>query len=124
LYIYINSTEMAKMSKMSSKLAKCNMGSSNSFMSSLFILVVYVAIAYIVYRVIMYFLNMRSSAMPNAPAGRNNGAGGDGGCSSGTCSGSGGGAGAGAGLGMMSQEGYRMKNSRDNRGHKHRMSHY
>ena len=72
------------------------MGSGNSFMSSLFILAVYVAIAYVVYRVIMYFLNMRSSAMPNVPS-RPNGAGG---CSSGTCSGSAGGA------GMMSQEGY------------------
>ena len=87
---------MAKMSKMSSKLAKCNMGSGNSFMSSLFILAIYVAIAYVVYRVIMYFLNMRSSAMPNVPS-RPNGAGG---CSTGTCSGSGGG-------GMMSQEGFR-----------------
>jgi len=76
---------MAKMSKMSSKLAKCNMGSGSSFLSSLFILVIYVAIAYILYRVIMYFLNMRSSAMPNIPS-RPNGAGG---CSTGTCSGSG-----------------------------------
>jgi hypothetical protein len=77
---------MAKMSRMSSKLAKCNMGSGSSFLSSLFILVVYVAIAYVLYRVIMYFMNMRSSAMPNVPS-RPNGAGG---CSTGTCGGSGG----------------------------------
>ena len=48
---------MAKMSRMSSKLAKCNMGSGSSFLSSLFILVVYVAIAYVLYRVIMYFMS-------------------------------------------------------------------
>ena len=87
---------MAKMSKISSKLAKCNMGSGSSFLSSLFILVVYVAIAYILYRVIMYFLNMRSSAMPNVPPSRQNNAGG---CSTGTCSGS----------GMGTQESFRKK---------------
>jgi len=104
---------MAKMSKMSSKLAKCNMGSGNSFMSSLFILAVYVAIAYVVYRVIMYFLNMRSSAMPNVPS-RPNGAGG---CSTGTCSGSGGGG------GMMSQEGFGHQKKAHHPRKPHRMHH-
>ena len=76
---------MAKMSKMSSKLAKCNMGSGSSFASSLFILIVYVAIAYVLYRVIMYLMNMRSSAMPNIPSNKNQNQ--NGGCSTGTCSG-------------------------------------
>ena len=80
---------MAKMAKMSSKLAKCNMGSGSSFLSSLFILAVYVAIAYVLYRIVMYFLNIRSSAMPNVPS-KPNGASG---CSTGTCGGASSGAG-------------------------------
>ena len=75
---------MARMSKITSKLAKCNMGSGPSFLSSVFILIVYLAIAYILYRVIMYFVNMRSSAMPDIP---NNQPKQGGGCSTGTCSG-------------------------------------
>ena len=76
---------MAKMSRMSSKLAKCNMGSGSSFLSSLFILVIYVAIAYVLYKVVMYLMNMRSSAMPNIPSNKNQNQ--NGGCSTGTCGG-------------------------------------
>ena len=57
--------KMAKMAKMSSKMA--SYGSGSSLFISLIMVVIYIATAYILYRVVMYFLNMRSSAMPSLP---------------------------------------------------------
>jgi hypothetical protein len=76
------------MAKMSSKMAKYSSGSG--FFTNLVMIVIYIAAAYILYRVVMYFINMRSSAMPSLPAssnGRNNRNKQAGGCSTGTCGG-------------------------------------
>ena len=52
----------------------------------------YIVAAYILYKVVMYFLNMRSSAMPNVPDSSSSTNGNKrnkqkGGCSTGTCGG-------------------------------------
>ncbi len=77
------------MAKMSSKMAKYSSGSG--LFTNLVMVVIYIASAYILYRVVMYFINMRSSAMPNLPASSSNsGKNGNkqkGGCSTGTCGG-------------------------------------
>jgi hypothetical protein len=77
------------MAKMSSKMAKYSSGSG--LFTNLVMVVIYIASAYILYRVVMYFINMRSSAMPNLPASSsnsgNNGNKQKGGCSTGTCGG-------------------------------------
>ena len=77
------------MAKMSSKMAKYSSGSG--LFTNLVMILIYIASAYILYRVVMYFINMRSSAMPNLPASSSNsGKNGDkqkGGCSTGTCGG-------------------------------------
>lgn len=74
------------MAKMSSKMAKY---SGSSFFTNLVMIVIYIAAAYILYMVVMYFINMRSSAMPNLPtSSSNSGRNGNkqkGGCSTGTC---------------------------------------
>ncbi len=69
------------MSKFSKKLAVSTSGSS--LVSSLIMLIIYIGIAYIVYQIVMYFLNMRKSAMPNVPNRRQPRK--NGGCSTGTC---------------------------------------
>jgi hypothetical protein len=72
------------MAKMSSKMAKY--GSGSGLFTNLITIVIYVAAVYILYRVVMYLINMRSSAMPNIPSSSK----GDkqkGGCSTGTCGG-------------------------------------
>jgi len=78
------------MAKMSSKMAKYSSGSG--FFTNLVMIVIYIAAAYILYKIVMYFINMRSSAMPNLPASssnrvNDNGYGNKqkGGCSTGTC---------------------------------------
>ena len=76
------------MAKMSSKMAKY--GSGSGLFTNLVTIVIYVVAAYILYRVVMYFINMRSSAMPNLPASSSNSGSGNGnkqkgGCSTGTC---------------------------------------
>ena len=77
------------MAKMSSRMAKYSSGSG--LFTNLVMVVIYIASAYILYRVVMYFINMRSSAMPNLPASSSNsGKNGNkqkGGCSTGTCGG-------------------------------------
>ena len=75
------------MAKMSSKMAKYSSGSG--LFTNLVMVVIYIASAYILYRVVMYFINMRSSAMPNVPASSTNGNKNKqkGGCSTGTCGG-------------------------------------
>jgi hypothetical protein len=81
------------MAKMSSKMAKYSSGSGlgSGLFTNLVMVVIYIAAAYILYCVVMYFINMRSSAMPNLPASSSNsGKNGDkqkGGCSMGTCGG-------------------------------------
>jgi len=80
------------MAKMSSKMAKYSSGSGlgSGLFTNLVMVVIYIAAAYILYRVVMYFINMRSSAMPNLPASSNSGNNGNkqkGGCSTGTCGG-------------------------------------
>jgi hypothetical protein len=60
--------KVAKIPKISSKLAKYSSGAAGSGMfTKLVTIAIYVAIAYILYKVAMYFLNMRSSAMPDVP---------------------------------------------------------
>jgi hypothetical protein len=84
---------MAKMAKMSSKMAKygSGSGSGSGLFTNLVMLAIYVVAAYILYRVVMYFLNMRSSAMPNIPDSSSKDRNRDGKqmpkCSSGTCDG-------------------------------------
>jgi hypothetical protein len=81
------------MAKMSSKMAKYSSGSGSGsgLFTSLVMVVIYIAAAYILYRVVMYFINMRSSAMPNLPTySSNSGKNGNkqkSGCSTGTCGG-------------------------------------
>ena len=74
------------MAKMSSKMAKY---SGSGFFTNLVMIVIYIAAAYILYKIVMYFINMRSSAMPNLPtSSSNSGRNGNkqkGGCSTGTC---------------------------------------
>ena len=53
------------MAKMSSKMAKY--GSGSGLVTNLVTIAIYIAAAYILYRIVMYFINMRSSAMPNIP---------------------------------------------------------
>ncbi len=83
--------KLAKIYKMSSKMAKY--GSGSGMFTNLITIAMYVAAIYILYRVVMYFLNMRSSAMPNVPdsssSSKTGGAPGDKkpGCSTGTCGG-------------------------------------
>lgn len=83
--------KLAKISKMSSKMAKY--GSGSGTFTNLITIAMYVAAIYILYRVVMYFLNMRSSAMPDvseSSSSKTGGAKGDKkpGCSTGTCGGS------------------------------------
>ena len=78
------------MAKMSSKMAKY--GSGSGLFTNLVTIIIYVVAAYILYNIVMYFLNMRSSAMPNIPASSkggnsNNNNNKKGGCSTGTCGG-------------------------------------
>jgi len=81
------------MAKMSSKMAKygSGSGSGSGLFTNLVMLAIYVVAAYILYRVVMYFLNMRSSAMPNIPDSSSKDRSRDGKqmpkCSSGTCDG-------------------------------------
>jgi hypothetical protein len=76
------------MAKMSSKMAKY---SGSGFFTNLVMIVIYIAAAYILYKIVMYFINMRSSAMPNLPTSSSssgkNGNKQKGGCSTGTCGG-------------------------------------
>ena len=81
---------MAKMAKISSKMAKYGSGSGSGLFTNLVMVAIYIAAAYILYRVVMYFMNMRSSAMPNIPASSSKGGNRDGSnqkpsCSTGTC---------------------------------------
>jgi hypothetical protein len=80
------------MAKMSSKMAKYSSGSG--LFTNLVTIIIYVIAAYILYKVVMYFLNMRSSAMPNIPdSSSSSSSNGNkkskqkGGCSTGTCGG-------------------------------------
>lgn len=78
------------MAKMSSKMAKYNSGSG--LFTNFVTIIIYVVAAYILYKVVMYFLNMRSSAMPNVPDSSSSTNGNkrnkqNGGCSTGTCGG-------------------------------------
>ena len=75
------------MAKMSSKMAKY--GSGSSLLTNFVMIIIYVVAAYILYKVVMYLINMRSSAMPNVPVSTNTGNGNKqkGGCSTGTCGG-------------------------------------
>ena len=76
------------MAKMSSKMAKY--GSGSGLITNLVTIAIYIVAAYILYRIVMYFINMRSSAMPNIPASSSKDASGNkqkGGCSTGTCAG-------------------------------------
>lgn len=75
------------MAKMSSKMAKY--GSSSSLLTNFVMIIIYVVAAYILYKIVMYLINMRSSAMPNVPVSTNTGNGNKqkGGCSTGTCGG-------------------------------------
>ena len=80
------------MAKMSSKMAKYGSGSSSALFTKLVTIAIYVVAAYILYRVVMYFLNMRSSAMPNVPGSSSSKSGNRDGkqkprCSTGTCGG-------------------------------------
>jgi hypothetical protein len=77
------------MAKMSSKMAKYGSGSGSGLVANLVTIIIYVVAAYILYKIVMYFLNMRSSAMPNVPASSTNGNKNKqkGGCSTGTCGG-------------------------------------
>jgi hypothetical protein len=80
------------MAKMSSKMAKYGSGSSSALFTKLVTIAIYVVAAYILYRVVMYFLNMRSSAMPNIPNSSSSKSGNRDGkqkprCSTGTCGG-------------------------------------
>jgi hypothetical protein len=73
---------MAKMAKIA------NYGSGSNFFMQILKVIIYVVVAYILYRVVYYFVNMRSSAMPNLPSsssGGNNRQ--TGGCSTGICGG-------------------------------------
>ena len=83
--------KLAKISKMSSKMAKYGSGSSSALFTKLVTIAIYVVAAYILYRVVMYFLNMRSSAMPNVADSSSKSENRDGkqkpGCSTGTCGG-------------------------------------
>jgi hypothetical protein len=65
-------------------------GSGSGLFTNLVTIIIYVVAAYILYNIVMYFLNMRSSAMPNIPAsskGSNSNNNKKGGCSTGTCGG-------------------------------------
>ena len=75
------------MAKMSSKMAKY--GSGSSLLTNFVMIIIYVVAAYILYKVVMYLINMRSSAMPNVPVSTNTGNGNKqkGGCATGTCGG-------------------------------------
>jgi hypothetical protein len=73
------------MAKMSSKMAKY--GSGPSLFTGIVNIIIYIVVAYILYRVVMYIVNMRSSAMPNLPDYSSNKNKQKGGCSSGTCGG-------------------------------------
>lgn len=75
------------MAKMSSKMAKY--GSGPSLFTGVVNITIYIVVAYILYRVVMYIVNMRSSAMPNLPdySSSSNKNKQKGGCSSGTCGG-------------------------------------
>ena len=75
------------MAKMSSKMAKY--GSGSGLVTNLVTIAIYIAAAYILYRIVMYFINMRSSAMPNIPDSSSKGRNGNknGKCSTGTCGG-------------------------------------
>ena len=77
------------MAKMSTKMAKYNSGSG--LFTNFVTIIIYIVAAYILYKVVMYFLNMRSSAMPNLPTySSNSGKNGNkqkSGCSTGTCGG-------------------------------------
>jgi hypothetical protein len=75
------------MAKMSSKMAKY--GSGSGLLTNFVMIIIYVVAAYILYKIVMYFINMRSSAMPNVPTSTNTGNGNKqkGGCSTGTCGG-------------------------------------
>jgi hypothetical protein len=75
------------MAKMSSKMAKY--GSGSSLLTNFVMIIIYVVAAYILYKIVMYLINMRSSAMPNVPVSTNTGNGNKqkGGCSTGTCGG-------------------------------------
>jgi hypothetical protein len=75
------------MAKMSSKMAKYGSGSGPNLFTSLVNIIIYIVVAYILYRVVMYIVNMRSSAMPNLPDYSSNKNKQKGGCSSGTCGG-------------------------------------
>ena len=81
--------KVAKIPKISSKLAKYGSGAGSGMFTKLVTIAIYVAIAYILYKVAMYFLNMRSSAMPDVPdSSKTDGAKGDNRkpkCSTGTC---------------------------------------
>jgi hypothetical protein len=75
------------------KMAKCGMGMSMGMGSgkglgmNILMLVVYLVVAYVLYQIVMYFVDHRTSAMPNVPPPSKNRMGG--GCSSGTCGGAG-----------------------------------
>jgi hypothetical protein len=77
------------MAKMSSKMAKYSSGTG--LFTNFVTIIIYVVAAYILYKIVMYFINMRSSAMPNLPTySSNSGKNGNkqkGGCSTGTCGG-------------------------------------
>jgi hypothetical protein len=75
------------MAKMSSKMAKY--GSGSGLLTNFVMIIIYVVAAYILYKIVMYLINMRSSAMPNVPTSTNTGNGNKqkGGCSTGTCGG-------------------------------------
>jgi hypothetical protein len=64
-------------------------GSGSSLLTNFVMIIIYVVAAYILYKIVMYLINMRSSAMPNVPTSTNNGNGNKqkGGCSTGTCGG-------------------------------------
>ena len=76
---------------MSSKMAKYSSGSG--LFTSFVTIIIYVVAAYILYMIVMYFINMRSSAMPNVPDSSSSSSNGKkrskqkGGCSTGTCGG-------------------------------------
>ena len=78
---------MAKMAKMSSNMAKY--GSGSGLFTNFVMIIIYVVAAYVLYRVVMYFVNMRSSAMPNVSVSSSTGNKNKqkSGCSSGTCGG-------------------------------------
>ena len=77
------------MAKISSKMAKYGSGSGSGLFTNLVMVAIYIAAVYILYKVVMYFLNMRSSAMPNVSVSSSTGNKNKqkSGCSSGTCGG-------------------------------------